>query len=77
MCQVPWEAAGVTEHQIGAMLGNSVSVPVIGAAAAEALYAGGLAARRGALGTNPLGCTSAWLRLAASATWAVYFFFVF
>ena len=46
MREVPWEAAGVTEHQIGAMLGNSVAVPVIGAVVAEALYAGGLTAQR-------------------------------
>ena len=44
--EVPWEAAGVTERQIGAMLGNSVAVPVIGAVVAEALYAGGLTSHR-------------------------------
>ena len=44
--EVPWEAASVTEHQIGAMLGNSVAVPVIGAVVAEALYAGGLTSQR-------------------------------
>ena len=44
--EVPWEAAGVTERQIGAMLGNSVAVPVIGAVVAEALYAGGLTSQR-------------------------------
>ena len=40
--EVPWQAAGISANQIGAMLGNSVSVPVIGAVLAKAMFAGGL-----------------------------------
>ena len=40
--EVPWQEAGISAHQIGAMLGNSVSVPVIGAVLANAMFAGGL-----------------------------------
>ena len=40
--EVPWQEAGISAHQIGAMLGNSVSVPVIGAVLANAMLAGGL-----------------------------------
>ena len=46
MTEVPWEAAGLSEAQIGGMLGNSVSVPVIGPVIAEAMYAAGLTASR-------------------------------
>ena len=44
--EVPWEASGLSQRQIGAMLGNSVAVPVISAVLAEALYAAGLTAQK-------------------------------
>ena len=40
--EVPWQEAGISANQLGAMLGNSVSVPVIGAVLAKAMFAGGL-----------------------------------
>ena len=44
--EVPWEASGLSKGQLGAMLGNSVAVPVISAVLAEALYAAGLTAKK-------------------------------
>ena len=46
--EVPWAAAGLTKRQVGMMVGNSMSVPVIGMVLAEALYAAGLTTRKSA-----------------------------
>lgn len=41
---VPWQAAGVTEAQIGGMIGNSVAVPVLEAILSAAFRQGGILA---------------------------------
>ncbi|CAE8704276.1 unnamed protein product [Polarella glacialis] len=46
--EVPWEEAGLTKCQVGMMVGNSMSVPVIGMVLAEALYAAGLTTSKSA-----------------------------
>ena len=38
----PWDAAGVTEHQMGAMIGNAMSLTVAAPVIAEGLWAAGL-----------------------------------
>ena len=46
--EVPWEESGLTERQVGMMVGNSARVPVIGMALAEALYVAGLTTSKSA-----------------------------
>lgn len=41
-----WREAGVTERQMGMMLGNSMSLPVVGHVLAEALWAAGLTSHK-------------------------------
>jgi len=41
-----WQAAGVTKAQMGMMLGNTMSLPVVGQVLAEALWAAGLVASK-------------------------------
>lgn len=43
---IPWETAGLTKRQIGQMLGNSVSVPVVGAILSDAMYSAGVTSKR-------------------------------
>ena len=40
--EVPWQEAGISAKQVGAMPGNSVNIPVIVAVLAKAVLAGGL-----------------------------------
>ena len=42
----PWEEAGVTKAQMGQMLGNTMSLPVVGKVLAEALWSAGLVASK-------------------------------
>ena len=40
--EVPYKAAGITDRQLGAMIGNGVVMPVMGRILAEAMWSGGL-----------------------------------
>ena len=40
--EVPYKAAGITDSQLGAMIGNGVVMPVMGRILAEAMWSGGL-----------------------------------
>ena len=44
--EIDWKGAGVTRHQVGMMIGNAVSVPVIGHVLSEGMFAAGLTSQR-------------------------------
>ena len=43
---VPWEAAGISQRQVGQLIGNAVSVNTIGCVLEEALWSAGLVMKR-------------------------------
>ena len=43
---IPWKDAGLTKRQVGQMLGNSVSVPLVGAILSSAMYSAGVTSNR-------------------------------
>ena len=43
---VPWEAVGISQRQVGQLIGNAVSVNTIGCVLEEALWSAGLVTMR-------------------------------